>query len=115
MWMLSASSACRWVRRVSDAIMASIPGDEAFDAGFDWRTRREIDGAGEIVDVGEGGGHIAWLHGQVGLDRALAGGGLDHFDQAVQLHRRIVADIVDAIGRAGGGRIRRLAAPAGIR
>ena len=73
----------------------AIPGGEIAQAVFDRRCRPEADIAHEIVDVGASLRHIARLH----LDQLDFGLGteflLEKRDDAGNLDRAIVADIVD--------------------
>src|SRR5579885_3245316 len=59
----------------------------------------------EIVDVCAGLRHVARLHGQHVPEGLPAQAVFQHFDVAQQIHRPVVADIVQTIGRAAGARV----------
>ena len=47
-----------------DLVIVAVPGDKIGDALFDRGAGREAHFAGEVADVGDGGGDVAGLHGQ---------------------------------------------------
>ncbi len=47
-----------------DLVIIAVPGDKIGDALFDRGAGSEAHFAGEVADVGDGGGDVAGLHGQ---------------------------------------------------
>ena len=73
---------------------------------LDRRRRPIADVRHEILDVGPRVRHVAELQRQKVLLRRAAQALLEHLDVAAELDGGVVADVVDAIRRAAGGRIR---------
>ena len=67
--------------------------------------RGKADGLFELGDIGAGRSHVPGLHRPQLLDGLSAERLLDGLDEAQQLDRRVVADIVEPIGRMAGAGI----------
>src|SRR3546814_3046576 len=69
-------------------------------AGFQRRARSEADGVGQRIDVGKGARDVTRLHRLEITPCFLTELVLEDFDHAQQLHRIVVADVVDAKRRS---------------
>jgi hypothetical protein len=87
----------------SGAVEVPVPLHETRDAGFDRRRRRVTGVALQGHDIGVRVRHVAGLQRQQPLLRLAAEAVLEHLDVAQQFHRLVVADVVDAVWRAGRG------------
>ncbi len=78
----------------SDVIVITIPPHETVNTVCDRRGGLKPDFSRQIVDVGEGCGHVARLHRQVILLGGASQSAFKRFNQGHQFHRLIVVHLV---------------------
>src|SRR5690606_13832599 len=100
---------------IADSVEGLVPVDEARHAIFDARHRLITHIAAQLGYVGIGLADIARLQRQELLLRLDAQASFQHLDEIHEADRTIAADVVDAVGRGAGRRIRIVAAPFRIR
>jgi len=74
----------------------------------------ETDGVHEVVDVGEGFGHVAGLHGEEVLLGLLPEAFLNRGDEFHQAHGAVIADVVEPVRGEARARVRGFPVPAGV-
>src|ERR1035438_5200256 len=97
--------------RDSCSIVGAIPVDETAKAGLDGSIGLEADITGEVGDICGGGNDVTGLDGQHAFHRLLAQTLLDHLDKTEEFDGRMVANVIEAVGRGAGGRVGSLASP----
>ena len=95
-------------------MVGAIPCHKALDAYLDRRVRFEADIADKVIHIRIGGRHIAGLQGEQVLFGFPAELLFEHLYKLQQLHRLVVADVINLIWRAACARIRGIAGPAGV-
>ena len=98
-----------------DVVELQVPVHEVFHALLDRCGRLVTDVLAQVLGVGPGVGHVAGLQGKQVFYCLAAEAFLQHFDITHQLHRLMIADVVEPIRRGAGGRVRILAVPGRVR
>src|SRR3569623_1574588 len=111
---VSASQAVRRMELRSGLVILPVPRDEVRDAALDGGVGLESDVVHQRVEVGISGRHVPLLLRQHVLLGLLAEALFDDLDVTHQLHRLIVADVIEPIRRVAAGGVGRVAAPVGI-
>src|SRR5690606_31926304 len=99
----------------TDPMIPTIPVGKTMDTIFQRGRGTETDVTGEVIDVRKRRLYVAGLHRQQFLLRGSSERLLQKSDDAHQLRRLVVADIVDSPWRRTGPRIRGIARPACMR
>ena len=82
----------------SNVVVVSVPVNKLGNSLFNRRQRAETDGIIQGTDIGIGGRYVSWLHRQHISIRFGTQLLFNDFDEVVQFHRPIVADVVETIG-----------------